>query len=216
MTDQVKLIWATPNAEELIVDMARVSNPSNQGNHDNDAKLIKYLIKHKHWSPFEMANLCLEINTTRGISPQILRHRSFTFQEFSQRYANTNAIGRIHCPQLRSQDIKNRQNSVDDLESKLGKSQLADIKRRIAIHFEDAEHLYQELLSKGVAKESARFLLPSAVPTRLYMNGTLRSWTHYIDLRSANGTQQEHKEIAEQCKAIFTEQFPIISSAAWN
>lgn len=210
-----KFIWATPNAEQMIGMMARVSNPDNQNNPDVTG-LLKYCIKHKHWSIFEMANLCLEINTTRGISPQILRHRSFTFQEFSQRYANTNAIGRIHCPQLRSQDIKNRQNSVDDLESKLGKSQLADIKRRIAIHFEDAEHLYQELLSKGVAKESARFLLPSAVPTRLYMNGTLRSWTHYIDLRSANGTQQEHKEIAEQCKAIFTEQFPIISSAAWN
>jgi thymidylate synthase (FAD) len=216
MTDQVKLIWATPNAEELIVDMARVSNPTNQGKHDNDSKLIKYLIKHKHWSPFEMANLCVEINTTRGISPQILRHRSFTFQEFSQRYANTNSIGRIHCPQLRSQDLNNRQNSVDDLDSKLGKSQVADIKRRIAIHFEEAEHLYQELISKGVAKESARFLLPSAVPTRLYMNGTLRSWAHYIDLRSANGTQQEHKEIAVHCKQIFTEQFPIISSALWN
>lgn len=216
MTNQVKLIWATPNAEELIVDMARVSNPTNQGNHANDSKLIKYLIKHKHWSPFEMANLCVEINTTRGISPQILRHRSFTFQEFSQRYANTNAIGRIHCPQLRSQDLKNRQNSVDDLESKLGKSQVADIKRRIGIHFEEAEHLYQELISKGVAKESARFLLPSAVPTRLYMNGTLRSWAHYIDLRSANGTQQEHKEIADNCKQIFTEQFPIISSGLWN
>ena len=199
MTDQVKLIWATPNAEELIVDMARVSNPTNQGNQANDSKLIKYLIKHKHWSPFEMANLCVEINTTRGISPQILRHRSFTFQEFSQRYANTNSIGRIHCPQLRSQDLKNRQNSVDDLESKLGKSQVSDIKRRIGIHFEEAEHLYQELISKGVAKESARFLLPSAVPTRLYMNGTLRSWAHYIDLRSANGTQQEHKEIADNC-----------------
>jgi len=163
-----------------------------------------------------MANLCVVINTTRGISPQILRHRSFTFQEFSQRYANTNAIGRIQCPQLRSQDLKNRQNSVDDLEAKLGKSQVADIKRRIAIHFEEAEHLYQELISKGVAKESARFLLPSAVPTRLYMNGTLRSWAHYIDLRSANGTQQEHKEIADNCKQIFIEQFPIISSALWN
>lgn len=215
MSQQVKLIWATPNAEQMIGMMARVSNPDNQNNPDVTG-LLKYCIKHKHWSIFEMSNLCVEINTTRGISPQILRHRSFTFQEFSQRYANTNAIGRIHCPELRSQDVKNRQNSIDDLESKLGKSQLADIKRRIAIHFEDAEHLYQELLSKGVAKESARFLLPSAVPTRLYMNGTLRSWTHYIDLRTANGTQQEHKEIAEQCKAIFTEQFPIISSALWN
>ena len=215
MTDQVKLIWATPNAEQMIGMMARVSNPDNQNNPDVTG-LLKYCIKHKHWSILEMANLCVEINTTRGISPQILRHRSFTFQEFSQRYANTNAIGRIHCPELRSQDVKNRQNSVDDLESKLGKSQVADIKRRIAIHFEEAEHLYQELISKGVAKESARFLLPSAVPTRLYMNGTLRSWAHYIDLRSANGTQQEHKEIAEHCKQIFTEQFPIISSALWN
>ena len=215
MTDQVKLIWATPNAEQMIGMMARVSNPDNQNNPDVTG-LLKYCIKHKHWSIFEMSNLCVEINTTRGISPQILRHRSFTFQEFSQRYANTNSIGRIHCPQLRSQDLKNRQNSVDDLDSKLGKSQVADIKRRIAIHFEEAEHLYQELISKGVAKESARFLLPSAVPTRLYMNGTLRSWAHYIDLRSANGTQQEHKEIAEHCKQIFTEQFPIISSALWN
>ena len=162
-----------------------------------------------------MANMCVEILTTRGISPQILRHRSFSFQEFSLRYANANEIGRIDTPQLRSQDFKNRQNSNDDLETRLGGERLAALYRRVSSHLEDAEHLYQELLSEGVAKESARFLLPLAAPSKLFMNGTLRSWIHYIDLRTGNGTQSEHKIIADQCKTIFIEQFPTIAEAMW-
>ena len=214
--DNVSLIWATQEAEPLIVEMARVSAPANAKNSETGPRLLRYLIKQKHWSPFQMASMCVEIRTTRAISPQILRHSSFGFQEFSQRYANSNAIGTAKVPHLRAQDYKNRQNSTDDLQQKLGKPKLADYNRRIAIMFEDAEHLYQEMLSDGVAKESARFVLPLAAPTKLFMCGTLRSWLHYIDLRTANGTQQEHKEIAEQCKAIFQEQFPVISEAMWN
>lgn len=160
--------------------------------------------------------MCVEILTTRGISPQILRHRSFSFQEFSLRYANANEIGRISTPQLRSQDFKNRQNSNDDLETRLGGDRLTSLYRRVSSHLEDAEHLYQELLSVGVAKESARFLLPLAAPSKLFMNGTLRSWIHYIDLRTGNGTQAEHKIIADQCKTIFTQEFPIIAKALWS
>ena len=215
MSSDVQLVWATQNAEPLIVEMARVSAPKNAKNMETGPRLLKYLIKHKHWSPFEMANMALEIHTTRAISPQILRHRSFTFQEFSQRYANTNEIGRIEVPHLRSQDQKNRQNSTDDLASKLGKPRLADLYRRVQCHLEDAEHLYQELLSSGVAKESARFILPTAAPTKLFMNGTLRSWIHYIDLRTTPGTQAEHRVLAEKAKDIFHSQFPIISEAVW-
>lgn len=195
--------------------MARVSAPKNAKNLETGPRLLKYLVRHKHWSPFEMANMCVEILTTRGISPQILRHRSFSFQEFSLRYANANEIGRINTPQLRSQDFKNRQNSNDDLETRLGGERLAALYRRVSSHLEDAEHLYQELLSEGVAKESARFLLPLAAPSKLFMNGTLRSWIHYIDLRTGNGTQSEHKIIADQCKTIFIEQFPTIAEAMW-
>lgn len=209
----VKLVWATHNPEPLIVEMARVSAPKNAKNMETGPKLLNYLIQHEHWSPFEMANMCLEINTTRAISPQILRHRTFTFQEFSQRYANINEIGRIQIPHLRTQDKKNRQNSNDDLTQVLGKPKTADLYRKVSIHLEDAEHLYQELVSNGVAKESARFILPMAAPSKLYMNGTLRSWMHYIALRTRNGTQLEHKEIADECKAIFIKQFPIISEA---
>ncbi len=215
MTPTVSLVWSTQQAEPLIVEMARVSAPSNAKNTATSPRLLSYLIKHKHWSPFEMASMCLEIHTTRGISPQILRHRSFSFQEFSQRYANTNAIGNAVVPHLRSQDTKNRQNSNDDLVEKLGKSKLAEYYRRTSCLYEDAEHLYQEMLSAGIAKESARFILPLASPTKLFMSGTLRSWMHYIDLRTANGTQQEHKEIADACKVIFTKQFPIISQSMW-
>lgn len=215
MSSDVRLVWATQNAEPLIVEMARVSAPKNAKNMETGPRLLNYLIKHKHWSPFEMANMTLEIHTTRAISPQILRHRSFTFQEFSQRYANTNEIGRIEVPHLRSQDQKNRQNSNDDLVSKLGKSRLADLYRRVQCHLEDGEHLYQELLSSGVAKESARFVLPTAAPTKLFMNGTLRSWIHYIDLRTTPGTQVEHRVLAEQARTIFRRQFPIISEAVW-
>jgi thymidylate synthase (FAD) len=212
MNSSVKFVWSTPNAEQMIGMMARVSNPENQHNPDV-AKLLKYCIKHKHWSIFEMGNLCVEINTTRGISPQILRHRSYSFQEYSMRYSNTNKIGRIEVPHLRSQDYKNRQNSTDDLEEKIGEQKLAEFYRRIQEQFEDSEHLYQEMVSAGVAKECARFVLPLATPTRLYMNGTVRSWIHFIELRTGNGTQQEHKEIAESCKEIFKDKFPITSEA---
>ena len=215
MQSHVSLKWVTPMAEAEIIEMARVSAPKNAKNLETGPRLLKYLVRHKHWSPFEMANMCVEILTTRGISPQILRHRSFSFQEFSLRYANANEIGRIDTPQLRSQDFKNRQNSNDDLETRLGGERLAALYRRVSSHLEDAEHLYQELLSEGVAKESARFLLPLAAPSKLFMNGTLRSWIHYIDLRTGNGTQSEHKIIADQCKTIFIEQFPTIAEAMW-
>ena len=216
MESQVSLKWVTPNAQAEIIEMARVSAPKNAKNMETGPRLLRFLITNKHWSPFEMANMCVEILTTRGISPQILRHRSFSFQEFSLRYANANEIGRISTPQLRSQDFKNRQNSTDDLEARLGGERLASLYRRVSSHLEDAEHLYQELLSEGVAKESARFLLPLAAPSKLFMNGTLRSWIHYIDLRTGNGTQAEHKAIADQCKAIFTDEFPIIAKALWS
>lgn len=216
MLPKVSLVWVTPNAEQMIVRMARVSAPKNQNNMDTAPKLLRYLIKEKHWSPFEMASMCLEINTTRAISPQILRHWTFSFQEFSQRYANTGEMGKPIIPHLRGQDLKNRQNSIDDLSSRLGKGKLADYYRRISILFEDAEHLYQEMVSDGVAKECARSILPLACPTRMYMTGPLKSWIHYIDLRTGNGTQLEHKEIAQDCKKIFTEQFPIIAEAVWS
>jgi thymidylate synthase (FAD) len=216
MSPEVKLTWATQDAEPLLVEMARVSAPKNAKNMDTGPRLLNYLIKHKHWSPFEMANMCVEIHTTRAISPQILRHRSFSFQEFSQRYANTNEIGRIELPHLRVQDYKNRQNSTDNLADVLGKPATADLYRRVAIHFEDAEHLYQELISSGVAKESARFVLPTAAPTKMFMNGNLRSWIHYIDLRTHKSTQLEHREIALMIKDIFKQQFPITAEAAWQ
>ena len=208
----VKLIWVTPNAEELIVKMARVSAPSNQTNMDTAPRLLKYLIKHKHWSPYEMANLCVEIETTRGISAQILRHRSFSFQEFSQRYADVSELGSSVIPHLRRQDIKNRQNSIDDLSPDL----IASYYRRIGNLFEDAEHLYREMVSNGVAKECARAVLPIATKTRMYMNGTLRSWIHYLQLRCDVSTQLEHRQIAEEIKEIFCEQFPIIGEAAFE
>jgi len=211
----VSLVWRTEEAERMIVRTARVSAPKNADNMDTGPRLLRYLIKHRHWSPFEMANMCLEIHTSRSISPQILRHRSFSFQEFSQRYENTNAIGHPIVPELRAQDYSNRQNSINDLKERIGQTKLSDFNRRISILFEDAEHLYQEMVSDGVAKECARAVLPNA-PTKMFMNGTLRSWIHYIDLRTANGTQKEHKQIAEQCKTIFTEQFPIIAEAMWN
>jgi thymidylate synthase (FAD) len=206
---EVKLITVTPDAEKNIAYIARVSNPNNQEN-PNYAKLLAYCIKHGHWSVFEQAHMTLEINTTRGLAAQILRHRSFTFQEFSQRYADTNLLGHeIPIPDLRSQDTKNRQNSVDDISAE----KKAVLQGHIARHFTQGIDLYNELLREGVAKECARFVLPLATPTRLYMTGNLRSWMHYIDLRSANGTQKEHMDIALECKKIFTEQFPIITEA---
>ena len=208
----VDLVHVTPNAEELITKMARVSAPENQSNMETAPRLLRYLIKHQHWSPFEMANMCVEIQTTRGISAQILRHRSFSFQEFSQRYADVSAMGSAEMPQLRRQDYKNRQNSIDDLTPE----EVGVYYRRISQLFEDAEHLYREMVSNGVAKECARNVLPLSSRTRLYMNGTLRSFIHYIQLRESHGTQLEHQVIAKEIKAIFTEQFPIIAEAAFG
>jgi len=207
---KVELTWITPNAEEMIVKMARVSAPKNQDNMETAPKLLRYLIKHKHWSPFEMANMCVEIHTNRSISPQILRHRSFSFQEFSQRYADTRELGSASIPHLRRQDLKNRQNSTDDLAETLGPDKLASLYRRTSQLFEEAEHLYQEMVSSGVAKECARMVLPLNTPTSLYMNGTLRSWIHYLQLRCDPGTQLEHREIAEAIKRIFCKEFPVI------
>ena len=208
----VQLVWSTPKAEELITKMARVSAPKNQDNMETAPKLLRYLIKHQHWSPFEMVNMCVEITTTRAIAPQILRHRSFSFQEFSQRYADTCELGSALVPHLRRQDLKNRQNSIDDLNSDL----IASYYRRTSNLFEDASHLYREMVSNGVAKECARSILPLATPTNMFMNGTLRSWIHYIQLRTTNGTQLEHREIAEDCKQIFIKQFPVIGEAAFE
>jgi len=208
----VELVHVTPNAEELITKMARVSAPENQSNMETAPRLLRYLIKHQHWSPFEMCNMCVEIQTTRGISAQIIRHRSFSFQEFSQRYADVAAMGSAEVPQLRRQDFKNRQNSIDDLTP----DEVGAYYRRISQIFEDAEHLYREMVSSGVAKECARNVLPLASRTRLFMNGSLRSWLHYIQLRESRGTQMEHQIIAKEIKTIFTEQFPIIAEAAFS
>ena len=205
----VRLISVTPDAEKTIGYVARVSNPKNQEN-PNVAGLLKYCIKHQHWSIFEQAFMTLEIETTRGLAAQILRHRSFTFQEFSQRYADTNLLdSKIDVPELRSQDLKNRQNSNDDIPQEKKEEYSA----LIANHFDDAMNLYNSLLDAGVAKECARFDIPLATPTRIYMSGSIRSWMHYIDLRSAHGTQKEHMDIAEACREIFIEQFQIIAEA---
>ena len=189
--------------------VARVSNPNNQDN-PNVAGLLKYCIKHNHWSVFEQAHMTVEIETTRGIAAQVLRHRSFTFQEFSQRYADSSLLGKeIPLPALRRQDDKNRQNSIDDIDPLTQQ----DFEIKMQRHFVNGMHLYKEMLEAGIAKECARFVLPLATPTRIYMTGSCRSWIHYIDLRSAHGTQQEHKEIAEACRKVFVEQFPIVSEA---
>ena len=202
-----ELVWITPDAEKLIGKIARVSNPANEDN-PNVVGLLKYLIKHKHWSPFEMASMCLEVQTTRAIAPQILRHRSFSFQEFSQRYA---IATETDLPLLRRQDVKNRQNSIDDLEP----DDSLFLTGKIDQHFKDALELYQHLLDKGVAKECARAVLPLNTTTRLYMSGTIRSWLHYIDLRSWHGTQWEHTQIALNALAILKEQLPTIADAMW-
>jgi len=197
------------DAQEVITYCARVSNPSNQTKFDTSAGLLKYCINHKHWSIFEQADMTVEINTTRGLAAQVLRHRSFTYQEFSQRYADTTNLGEIKTPQLRRQDTKNRQNSTDDLDEFT--KQKLEVQMKTL--FSSAEALYAQMLELGVAKESARFVLPLATPTRLYMKGSVRSWIHYIDLRSAHGTQKEHMEIAEEVRVIFKEQFPDIATA---
>ena len=206
----VKLVTVTPDAEKTIGYVARVSNPNNQEN-PKVSGLLKYCIKHQHWSIFEQAFMTLELNTTRAIAAQVLRHRSFTFQEFSPRYADSSALveGAIPLPELRRQDTTNRQKSIDDLDP--------FIKQKYEIwmqhNFTETLKVYQEMLNDGVAKECARMILPMAVPTRIYMSGSVRSWMHYIDLRTGHGTQKEHMELAEDCKKIFVEQFPVISEA---
>jgi thymidylate synthase (FAD) len=205
----VKLISVTPDAEKTMAYVARVSNPANQDN-ENYAKLLAYCIKHNHWSVFEQSFMTLEIETNRGIAAQILRHRSFTYQEFSQRYADSSLLSDyIPVPELRRQDTKNRQNSIDDLSEELK----ADLWLKINDHFKAGMELYKQLLDAEVAKECARFVLPLATPTRIYMSGSCRSWIHYINLRSANGTQKEHMDIALACKEVFKEQFPSVAQA---
>ena len=206
---KVKLISVTPDAEQTMAYVARVSNPSNQDN-PNYAKLLAYCIKHNHWSVFEQSFMTLEIETTRGIAAQILRHRSFTYQEFSQRYADSSLLGKtIPLPELRRQDTKNRQNSIDNLEPEVVDS----LNRQMETLFDSSMALYNQMLERGVAKECARFVLPLATPTRIYMSGSCRSWFHYIQLRSANGTQKEHMDIALACKDLFKEQFPSVAEA---
>ena len=205
----VKLISITPDAEKTMAYIARVSNPANQDN-ENYAKLLAYCIKHNHWSVFEQSSMTLEIETNRGIAAQILRHRSFTFQEFSQRYADTNLLSTdIPVPELRRQDTKNRQNSINDLEEE----NVFVMNKMIQDLFRDAQDVYNYLLSQGVAKECARFVLPLATPTRIYMTGSCRSWIHYINLRSAHGTQKEHMDIALACREVFKQQFPSVAEA---
>ena len=205
------LIWITPNAEQLVGKIARVSNPKNEDNPDVE-KLIRYLIKHKHWSPFEMASMCVEIKTTRAIAPQILRHRSFSFQEFSQRYAIPTETFPTVIPELRRQDTQNRQNSIDDLPSETTEF----MKDRIDAHFREAVDLYNYMLDRGVAKECARSVLPINTCTRIYMSGTIRSWLHYVDLRGDNGTQKEHTSIARSIGEILATEVPTIARAMWD
>ena len=205
----VEFVWATPNAEAMITAMARVSAPQNQNNMETAPRLLAYLIKHKHWSPFEMANLCIKIRTERDISAQILRHRSFSFQEYSTRYAEAQSYT---VPVFRRQDIVNRQNSIDDLSQDM-KNQLAAMTEQT---LNQCEETYQTMLRLGVAKETARRILPLCTKTTLYMNGTLRSWIHYLELRTDKATQLEHRVIAEGIKQIFQEQFPVIANVIFN
>ena len=208
----VKLVTVTPDAEKLMAYVARVSNPSNQDN-EKFAGLLKYCINHQHWSVFEQSSMTLEIETTRAIAAQILRHRSFTYQEFSQRYASSTSLGKIPTPEYRRQDTKNRQNSTDDLDPFLKQT----LELQTQTLFDSATALYEQMLEDGVAKECARMVLPLATPTRIYMTGSCRSWIHYINLRSAHGTQKEHMVIAEGCREVFIEQFPTVSEAlGWS
>ena len=205
---QVSLVSITPDAEKTMAHIARVSNPNNQDN-PNYAGLLRYCIKHNHWSVFEQSTMTLEIETTRAIAAQILRHRSFTFQEFSQRYAQTNYLGDIELPELRRQDQKNRQNSTDDLDPNV----IDTLNKQMQTLFDSSLALYSQMIELDVAKECARMVLPLCTPTRIYMTGSCRSWIHYINLRSAHGTQKEHMVIAEACRKVFTEQFPSVSEA---
>jgi thymidylate synthase (FAD) len=199
-----KLVWITPEAEQTIAYCARVSNPANQHNHATAAKLLGYCAKHGHWSVFEMASACVEINTTRDISTQILRHRSFSFQEFSQRYAAVEL--RPELPEMRRQDLTNRQNSIDDLSLEV----LAECDKVVGQAFVTSYRAYTRLLELGVAKECARKVLPINSPTRLYMSGTIRSWIHYLQVRCGEETQLEHREIAQQIKDILLGELPTL------
>jgi thymidylate synthase (FAD) len=205
----VTFVHCSPDAENLIVRMARVSNPANEDNMATASKLLRYLIDHQHWSPFEMASFCVRINTERDISAQILRHRSFSFQEFSTRYALAMPAT---IPNLRMQDLKNRQNSTDDLDSYTSNYYAEKIRNQ----YEDIEKLYDQMILDGIAKECARRILPLSTQTTLYMHGSIRSWIHYINVRTDPGTQLEHRLIAEDCKQIFIEQFPTIGEAAFK
>ena len=209
MDTQIKLVSVTPDAEKTMGYVARVSNPNNQEN-PKVAGLLSYCIKHGHWSVFEQAHMTVEINTTRGLAAQILRHRSFTYQEFSQRYADVSYLREhIPLPELRSQDDKNRQNSIDDVDSKI----VEKYNKKMRAQFDASIDLYKEMLHDGIAKECARFVLPLATPTRLYMTGSVRSWIHYIDLRSAHGTQKEHMDLVENIRSVFKQQFPTVAQA---
>ena len=205
----VEYVHSTPEGDDLVAYMARVSNPNNQNNKDTAPKLINYLIKHKHWSPFEMVSMCIKINTTRSIAAQILRHRSFSFQEFSQRYAPVTDNPIIQ--DLRCQDPKNRQNSIDNFDP----YEKQHFEVQLQQHYDQAMHLYQQMLQAGVAKECARDVLPLSAPTTLYMHGNLRSWMHYTDLRCANGTQLEHKRIADGVKELIGVYFPQCYAGMW-
>jgi thymidylate synthase (FAD) len=206
MSPSVKLIWITPHAEDQMVYCARVSNPKSQEEGKSPDKLIRYLAKHKHWSPFEMASMCVEINTTRDIAAQILRHRSFSFQEFSQRYSATDALGRALVPELRLQDNANKQNSLEDDFGVLSEK----FHDRIDELFLASHQLYEDMLKAGAAKECARKVLPLQTPTRMYMSGTIRSWIHYLQVRGGVETQLEHRQIAEAIKGILKEHLPVI------
>lgn len=209
MNQTIKLISITPDAEKHMAYCARVSNPNNQDN-ENISRLLGYCIKHGHYSVFEQAFMTLEINTTRGLAAQILRHRSFTFQEFSQRYADTSFLSEdIPLPDLRRQDDKNRQNSIDDMDDRIRTKYTVLIRE----HFAKANAIYKDMLKDGIAKECARFVLPLATPTRMYMSGSIRSWIHYISLREKNGTQKEHMDIAKECKIVLCEQLPVVAES---
>ena len=211
-THSARLISITPDAEKQIVYMARVSNPKNQDNMDTAPRLIKYLLKHKHVSPFEMATMQVEINTTRAIAAQILRHRSFSFQEFSQRYSDVSELPPLGLPLLRSQDLKNKQASHDDLPPEL----VQRYNRYIQELYDGAQDLYHNMLANGVAKECARSILPLGTPTRIYMSGTIRSWIHFLEVRASVETQLEHRLVAEDIKEIFNEQLPAVYEAAFT
>ena len=211
MIHSASLVHATEGGDKLIAYMARVSNPANQDN-EKSKGLIKYLIKHKHWSPFEMVNMCVQINTTRSIAAQILRHRSFSFQEFSQRYANVEDLGEPMIPLLRRQDTNNRQNSIDDI----GENCKTEWYKEIDALYKHSTRLYKDMLNAGIAKECAREVLTLASPSKLYMNGTLRSWIHYVELRSSHGTQKEHQQIAKQIKNLIASAFPQVFEAVFH